>query len=138
LHKLKLLPATIVSSTLSRSANQLESYNCLNEEEAKPFCTSNSNNLSVSTYSYFDRNLNFEQWMKHKYKEQLPKLSQPVSTPQEKLMSTIIISSHKIKLMNQFESSLSFLITQIWRMMQFFIYPRVYPTTHCIKRAISQ
>jgi hypothetical protein len=72
LHKLKRVPATIVSNTLSRCTNQLESYNFLNEEEAKPISTSNSNNLSVSTPSYFDRNLNFEQWMKHQYKEQLP------------------------------------------------------------------
>jgi hypothetical protein len=112
LHKLKLMTATNVSNTFPRSTNYLRSHYSLNEEEAKPLCTTNSNNLSVSTYQYFDRNLNFEQWMKHKYKEISLYLKEPIKTPQRNLMSTIIFSTHKLKLMNQNESCLYFLTTQ--------------------------
>jgi hypothetical protein len=106
------MSATNVSNTLPRSTNQLRSHYFLNEEEAKPLCTTNSNNLSVSTYNYLDRNPNFEQWMKHKYKEISLNLNESIKTPQRILMSTIIFSTHKLKFMDQNESCLSFLTTQ--------------------------
>jgi hypothetical protein len=84
------MSATNVSSTLSRSTNQLRSHYFLNEKEAKPLYTTNSNILSISTYNYSDRNLNFEQWMKHIYKEISPNLNELIKTPQRILMSTII------------------------------------------------
>jgi hypothetical protein len=50
--------------------------------------------------------------MKHKYKEISHHLKETIKTPQRNLMSTIIFSTHELKLMNQNESCLSFLTKQ--------------------------